>query len=210
MLPGFYEYGAAIDVHSDAVMVAGQAFVVDATDRYLGVTPPLPIADGLVADMPKVIAMQHPLNFAATVVCRQAYERVGGFDSDLVHANDWEMWSRLAVIGPVVGIATPLAFYRRHGGSDSARASSGRAATSATRSLRSTSSWPASTMPRPGARYVGPARSWRAVTRSARRVAISLTAATGSRWRTRCGAGASADVPLGRDRGRHRVPGAVG
>lgn len=122
VLPGFYEtYGQAISEHPEAVMVAGQAFVVDAADRYLGVTPPLPIVDGIVVDAARVIAMQHPMNFAATVVARSAYERVGGFESTLVHANDWEMWSRLATSGPVAGIAAPHAFYRRHPGSDSAR-----------------------------------------------------------------------------------------
>ena len=38
-----------------------------------------------------------------------------------MHANDWEMWSRLAATGAVAGVATPLAFYRRHAGSDSTR-----------------------------------------------------------------------------------------
>ena len=32
---------------------------------------------------------------------REAYEKVGGFHPDLVHANDWEMWARLAQHGPV-------------------------------------------------------------------------------------------------------------
>ena len=122
VLPGFYDtYGDAIDAHPYVVAVAGQAFVVDAADRYLGVTPVLPIVDGLIADAPRVIAMQHPMNFAATVVARDAYERVGGFDTELVHANDWEMWSRLATLGPIAGVATPLAFYRRHAASDSTR-----------------------------------------------------------------------------------------
>ena len=37
----------------------------------------------------------------SVLVRRNAYERVGGFDPTLVHAADWEMWTRLAAFGPV-------------------------------------------------------------------------------------------------------------
>ena len=33
---------------------------------------------------------------AGIVVRRRAYERLGGFRTDLPHAADWEMWTRLA------------------------------------------------------------------------------------------------------------------
>jgi len=54
-------------------------------------------------------------------VARATFETVGGFESTLVHANDWEMWTRVAVYGPVGWVAEPQACYRRHGASDSAQ-----------------------------------------------------------------------------------------
>jgi hypothetical protein len=60
------------------------------------------------------------------VVRRAAYERVGGFRTDLPHAADWEMWTRLAAHGPIVFVDQVLACYRRHHTSDtSARVRTG-------------------------------------------------------------------------------------
>jgi hypothetical protein len=39
----------------------------------------------------------------------------------LVHANDWEMWHRVARHGPVAFVAEPLASYRHHADSDTTR-----------------------------------------------------------------------------------------
>ena len=54
-------------------------------------------------------------------VARSAYERVGGFDVGLPHANDWEMWCRLAATGPVAVVEGVHASYRHHPGSDTNR-----------------------------------------------------------------------------------------
>ena len=67
------------------------------------------------------IASLHPCNFAATVVARSAYDAAGPFAAPLGHAADWEMWTRIASLGPVAWIANPHAYYRRHADSDSAR-----------------------------------------------------------------------------------------
>jgi hypothetical protein len=53
------------------------------------------------------------------VVRRAAYERVGGYRTDLPHVADWEMWTRLAAHGPIVFVDQVLAVYRRHDASDS-------------------------------------------------------------------------------------------
>jgi glycosyltransferase involved in cell wall biosynthesis len=114
--PGFYEtYAAAIAATPGCVMVGGQAIVIDADGMWCGVSPPLAHVDA------EAIATRHPCNFASTIVRRDAYQRAGGFDTSLVHAADWEMWTRLACAGPVAWVATPHAYYRRHAASDSAR-----------------------------------------------------------------------------------------
>ena len=52
---------------------------------------------------------------------REALERLGGFRPDLVHANDWELWTRLAHDGPVAVVPGEHAAYRIHAGSDTNR-----------------------------------------------------------------------------------------
>jgi hypothetical protein len=120
--PGFYDAcGVAIRAHP-CVMVAGRSRVVDGAGTLIGETEPLAHVGGLLPDARQTIARDHPLNFVATVVSRSAYEAVGGFDPDLPHANDWDMWCRLASIGAVAVLdadgGAPLATYRRHDQTD--------------------------------------------------------------------------------------------
>ena len=113
VMPGFYDaYRAVIDA-DDVVMVGGQAVVIDVADRWTGLSPAVGSVDA------GVIASRHPCNFASTVVRRAAYEKAGPFDASLVHANDWEMWVRIACQGAVGWVDRPWAYYRRHGASSS-------------------------------------------------------------------------------------------
>jgi glycosyltransferase involved in cell wall biosynthesis len=121
VLPGFYEaYDRVIDRHACA-MVAGRGYVVDDDEQVLGVSPDIEADDGLLLQPLTTIARDHPFHFAAVVVARETYEQLGGFDPDLVHANDWEMWTRIAAFGLVGVVDEPLALYRRHDDSDTTR-----------------------------------------------------------------------------------------
>jgi hypothetical protein len=113
VLSGFYDaYEGASD---GCVMVSGQVALVDTDDRWLGVSGMLDVVSA------ETIAAHHLCNFASTVVRRDAYARAGAFDESLVHANDWEMWVRVAQLGPVGWVDRPYACFRRHRESDSAR-----------------------------------------------------------------------------------------
>jgi hypothetical protein len=121
VFPGFYEaYRRHIEEHPCSMAVA-QSFVVDERDEYLGVSPRLPHLDGYLLHPPEVLAVHHPVNAVAVVARRDAYERVGGFRPGLVHANDWDMWTRLARCGPVGCVPGAHAGYRNHPASDSVR-----------------------------------------------------------------------------------------
>ncbi|MGH9297677.1 MAG: glycosyltransferase family 2 protein [Acidimicrobiales bacterium] len=123
VLPGFYSrFREAIEACSDASMVSAQTIAVDAAgERRLGVTPALATADGYVKDAAFKIATTNPLRCVSVVVARAAYERVGGFHPGLFHANDWEMWARVAGEGPVAWVDEPLGLYRVHHASDTMR-----------------------------------------------------------------------------------------
>jgi hypothetical protein len=126
VLPGFYErYDEQIDAVTDAagacVMAAGRAHHVDDHEVVAGTTPAVAAERGVLVDPVATIAFRHPFSFAAVVVARSSYEALGGFDPALVHANDWEMWTRVAALGPVAIVDEPYAMYRRHPDSDTTR-----------------------------------------------------------------------------------------
>ena len=121
VLPDFYAaYRAHIESHP-CVMAIAQSFTVDEHDELLGVSPRLPHVDGYLQHPPEVIAVHHPVHTVAVVARRDAYEQVGGFRPGLVHANDWDMWTRLARSGAVACVPGAHAGYRNHPDSDSLR-----------------------------------------------------------------------------------------
>ncbi|MDP9072906.1 MAG: glycosyltransferase, partial [Actinomycetota bacterium] len=122
VLPGFYQrYRRRIEACPDAVMVAAQSILTDADERWVAVTPPVDTAGGYMSDAAFTIASELPIQCVAVVVARSAYERLGGFHPLLFHANDWEMWARVAGDGPVAWVDVPMGLYRSHPDSDSTR-----------------------------------------------------------------------------------------
>jgi GT2 family glycosyltransferase len=121
VMPGFYDtYRQHIQLHPCSMAVA-QSFTMNERDEYLGVSPPLPHAEGYLLHPPEVMAVHHPVHAVSVVAQRAAYEQVGGFRAGLVHANDWDMWTRLARGGRVACVPGAHAGYRNHQGSDSLR-----------------------------------------------------------------------------------------
>ena len=121
VLPGFYEaYAAHLDRHP-AGMAVSRSWFIDADGARHGRSGPLPTDDGYLVDAEQVLALDNPVNFVAVVVARSVYEHVGGFDERLVHANDWEMWTRIAHGHAVAVVDGERAAYRVHGGSDTTR-----------------------------------------------------------------------------------------
>jgi glycosyltransferase involved in cell wall biosynthesis len=58
----------------------------------------------------------------STVLMRRTcYDAVGPFDESIRYAADWEMWMRLALRYGSAYISTPLAYYRQHEASGTAR-----------------------------------------------------------------------------------------
>src|SRR5262249_2803412 len=50
------------------------------------------------------------------MVRRSAFDAVGGFDERLQHAEDYDLWLRLARAGPIEHVARTLVAYRLHAG----------------------------------------------------------------------------------------------
>ena len=58
---------------------------------------------------------------AAVEVRRSSYEQLGGFNPDLKHALDWEMWIRIASKFPFFYEPKILACWRSHSGATTSR-----------------------------------------------------------------------------------------
>jgi GT2 family glycosyltransferase len=71
----------------------------------------------LVTDLPQQLAKRNFICASSVVASRGVYETVGGFDRSLVYTPDWEMWSRVAAVGPAGYLGGPYLLYRDHAGS---------------------------------------------------------------------------------------------
>jgi glycosyltransferase involved in cell wall biosynthesis len=121
--PGFYDrYRSRIESCPDVVMVGAPTTDIDVDTRLVGVTnPPVATEGGYLLDAARIIGSEHPLRCPSVVVARASYEAAGAFHPDLAHANDWEMWTRVASRGRVGWVDEPLGMYRVHDGSDTKR-----------------------------------------------------------------------------------------
>ena len=116
--PGFYP---AMELAlADPTMVAAVCRVqdVDAHGSSTYITRSYRNGTGLWTNALDALAVSNRVRTPGIVVRRAAYEQVGGYRTDLPHAADWEMWTRLAAYGPVVFVDEVLAGYRRHEASD--------------------------------------------------------------------------------------------
>lgn len=123
VLEGFYgAYAKAIRENPKAVMVLGQAVIIDEEDCWTGITAMLPpVGGGVVPDCSRLFAIRQLTRFPAVVVSRYAYESVGGYCTLLHFADDWDMYFRLSQFGPVVSMQRPYALYRSHNRSDTSQ-----------------------------------------------------------------------------------------
>jgi len=85
-------------------------------------TSPLEQAEsGILDNWLERLALEQRIMTPSIVVRRDVYEAVGGFDSRLVCAEDWEMWVRIAARYPIWYEVEPLALYRMHFDSNTGR-----------------------------------------------------------------------------------------
>lgn len=121
LAPGFYHaHEDLIDRHHFSA-IATQSIIINEHDQWIGVTEPLQKSNGLLKNAHVILAKPNPIRTPGIVVAREAYEKVGGFTTDLVYTPDWEMWSRLAVLTEVGYINTPYSFFRQHSHSETNR-----------------------------------------------------------------------------------------
>jgi hypothetical protein len=95
--------------------------VVDAEGRTLAVEDAEQEKPGRLKDALERLASEQRIVTPSIAVRRSAWESLGGFDSRLRCAEDWEMWVRIAAHYPIWYEPGLLAAYRRHGASTTSR-----------------------------------------------------------------------------------------
>jgi glycosyltransferase involved in cell wall biosynthesis len=134
---GFYERMRGGLDSNPSVGAAFCRFVTMTKDgRYLCRSPlEAPSASVLRGYLERLV-LTNRIMASSVVVCRHVYGTLGGFDSDLQHAADWEMWIRIAAHYDLWYEPEVLAFYRRHPGSDTSwRRRSGESVANARRTI---------------------------------------------------------------------------
>ena len=94
-------------------MVFCDAEYVDASGRATGSVFTCPDFDG-EAFLGQLFERNRVLSTSAAMVRRAAFDAVGGFDERLVHAEDYDLWLRMATAQPVAHLPPCLVSYRLH------------------------------------------------------------------------------------------------
>jgi GT2 family glycosyltransferase len=104
---------AAMDADSTAAVVYGGAVLIDEQDRVIG--------RYRVADFsPRALSTRSIIAQVATLIRREAWQRVGGLDEKLCYSIDYDLWWRLQRDGArFVRIDADVAAMRLHAGAKS-------------------------------------------------------------------------------------------
>jgi glycosyltransferase involved in cell wall biosynthesis len=107
---------AALKAHPTAVAIYCDHRSIDAHDQVLGPTGALehPRSSGRILE--DLIRGQRIKSPSLVMVRRDAFEAVGGFDPVLRYSEDYDLWLKLAMRGPILYQLDTLASYRVHGG----------------------------------------------------------------------------------------------
>jgi glycosyltransferase involved in cell wall biosynthesis len=114
LLPGFYQVYGELIRKTNCSVVVSQSIFTNEHDQWTGMTPPLQQSSGLLENALLVLSETNPIRTPSIVVAREAYEKVGGFTTDLIYTPDWEMWTRLAASTKVAYVNRPYSLFRMH------------------------------------------------------------------------------------------------
>ncbi len=122
VLPGFYtRLGSAFEKVPEIGAAFCRCAFIDEDGLWEFLDRPQRRRPGVLSHWIERIGVTNDVMFPSIVVPRRVYEAVGGFHPRLPFTLDWEMWTRIAARYPVWYDPQPLACYRMHSGSETAR-----------------------------------------------------------------------------------------
>lgn len=114
VLPGFYDRMRRLVTKFPSL---GAAFCrysyIDEKGRVLYCHEPEMDREGILEDWTVKLAQRQRIQYAAMVVRREAYEKLGSFYG-VEYGEDWEMWMRIAARFDTGYVPEVLASYRKH------------------------------------------------------------------------------------------------
>jgi len=124
VLPGFYARMGRAFLRAPLIgMAFCRSHIVDAQGHLIKTNSRQRWWPGILSNWLQRIAIRQRVQTPSAVVARSTYEVLGGYRADLCHTLDWEMWVRIAARMPVWYDPAPLAVFRRHAASETARLS---------------------------------------------------------------------------------------
>ncbi len=113
---------ACFDQDPSIVLAYGEAITFNDTEGPLNDAGPPEFAARPQGDALEQMVQANPISCCAVMVCRQAIEATGGFDTRISLGEDWLMWCKLAAQGRIAYAgASPIVLYRIHSGSAARR-----------------------------------------------------------------------------------------
>jgi len=118
VLPGFYsQLREGIEKNSQIGAAITRCIYVDDNGNWRILSHLERDTPGIIPQFWQTLFLMNQIMTPCIVVKRSVYEHLGGFNTELIHAADWEMWRRISVHYPFWFEPLPLACYREHSGS---------------------------------------------------------------------------------------------
>lgn len=107
----YVKYEEAFKNNPDVYFISSLATVIDDAGTNLGTSPPIKTLS-VPSNNVEEFLYDNPFRTPAIVVRKEAYEKLGGFNTDLIFAIDWEMWVRVIAHFKGLHLNEELAYYR--------------------------------------------------------------------------------------------------
>lgn len=122
VLDGYYqEMEKLLNWHSEIGAAFCRTIYMDEEGYWKGFSKLYPKRPGLFTNFPETISTRQILECPTIAVKTEVYENLGGFREDLSYALDWEMWARIGWNYKVAYHPQPMACFRVHKNSQTAR-----------------------------------------------------------------------------------------
>jgi glycosyltransferase involved in cell wall biosynthesis len=122
VFPGFYHLlRAGVEKYPEAGAALCRHAYCDENAHWQQLSVLEMSTPGLLRHFVEPLVTGYHVQCAAIAVRRSTYEQLGGFNPDLKHALDWEMWIRIANKSPIFYEPKILACWRNHSGATTSR-----------------------------------------------------------------------------------------
>lgn len=118
VLPGFYDAMDDAFARGNIAAAFCRTQHIDAQGTPMAVTRSYVHGGGIWDRALMALATSNRISAPSMVITADTFAAIGGFDTSLPHAADWDLWARVAAHGPVHFVDRVLAQYRVHAASD--------------------------------------------------------------------------------------------